>query len=200
MAVDTYITSLNLHQAFKGEDPFSENRTEDDAYSILFEKSNRSNLIVFDDADVGHSRFITETKGIGSDKVLSVSNPQHLDSFLLHIDGVLFSKQSKCDCALISDQKIAFIEFKTNAANKTKESREDCYNKCYNQLKTTVNVFDNRYEKIHESFRSKFNSLCAIGVFNPTTPATPASLKNLSVKFLREVKMKLSFTNKTKLD
>lgn len=200
MSIDlSLVKSLNLQDAFKEEGVIQRIAADDDYLEELFEHSNRATLMIHDDGELGHSCFVTDTKGLGSDKVLVVGNGSHGDAFLMHIDGVLFTDKSKCDCALVSAKEFDFIEFKSEAANKTEASREFQYDKCYNQLKTIVESFDKHYREAGEDFRKKFNSFRAFGVFNPTVPKDSASLKNLSIKFLKEVKIPLKFTNKTKL-
>jgi len=191
---------LNLQTAFKSEEPIKQIKNAEDLFRELLERSSCSNLLICDDEEKGHSCFIKNTYGIGSDKVFSVRNRNHKEVCLIHIDGVLFpKKKSKCDCVLFSENEFFFVEFKSNAANKTEVARETEYEKCYNQLLSTVDEFDRRYSKIGDDYRNRFKKVCAFAVFNPTVPRTNASQTNLRRKFSKKVHMDLQFTNKSKI-
>lgn len=193
------ISNLNLRNAFANIE-IIRNISEDKNYlALLFEHSNRSVVFVFDDAEIGYSRYVNNTAGLSQDKTLVVDNSNHLDVFLMRIDGVLFPKQSKCDCALLVSRKMAFVEFKTNAANKTEESMEAQYEKCFNQLGVTIKTFENHYKEIGESFRDKLETIRAYAVFNPTVPHANSSQKLLSARFSKEYRIKLCFDNKIKI-
>ena len=74
----------------------------------------------------------------------------------MRIDGVLFDRRSKCDCAVLFGREMDFIEFKTNAGNKTEVSMDAQYSKSYSQLLLSVKEFDKRYDGMDASFRDRF--------------------------------------------
>lgn len=191
----THITNLNLKDAFKGEKAFERIKSENDYLIELFEHTDRSSVFVCDDEDCGYSRYINDTKGYGRDRVFIIKNVNHKSVFLMRIDGILFDRRSKCDCAVLFQNEMDFIEFKTNAANQTEVSMDEQYSKCYSQLLTSILEFDRRYDLIGDSFRKKFDTIQAYAVFNPTVPSNNATQKKLSAEFAKEIKIKLSFTN-----
>ena len=144
----------------------------------LFEVSNRSQVFLCDDEEKGYSCFIFDTKGFGADKMLIVRNANHKELVLMRIDGVLFPRMTKCDCALIFDKEFDFVELKTNAANQTEESMYSQYVKSYNQIKVTVLEFEKRYRSKNLSFRDLFDTVQAYSVFNPTVPNNNATQKS----------------------
>lgn len=163
--------------------------------SKVFDTSSKSQLFVIDDATKGYSCFIADTKGYGSNRSFIIHNSGHKDIHLMRIDGVLFERMSKCDCALLFDNEFDFVELKTNAANKSTESMEYNYSNSYNQLKITIQEFDRRFENSNKSFRDLFDTILAYSVFNPTVPRDNATQKRLSALFSREMRIKLHFTN-----
>lgn len=193
------INRLLLKEAFSGCAKFDEINTDDDFFKELFDFSNRAISYVYDDLDKGYSVFIYETQEIGSDKVFIVRNKAHKDVFLLRIDGVLYKKDSKCDCAIITNNDLLFIEFKTNAANKTDNTIIGNYNKCYSQLEQTVIDFFERFKAIGFDISSCLDLICAYAVFNKSVPSDLSTQKALSVKFLKSTGIKLRFDNNVTL-
>ena len=188
-----------IYEAFKNEKALK-NISRDDSLNKLFEFSAKANAFIYDDDALGYSHFVSDTKGLGVDKTFIVENKNHQRLFFMKIDGVLFSKKSKCDCALLFGKEIDFIEFKTNAVNKTDDTREAHYAKIYNQLKITIDTFEKSYHTVGMIFREVFPKIQAYGVFNPTVPHNPSTEKFLSAKFALETKVKLHFTNKRRID
>lgn len=196
MEVDlAYLASLNLKEAFSGESAFEKIEVEEDYLTELFEQTDRSSVFVCDDENRGFSCFVNDTNGIGRDRVFFIKNVNHRIVFLMRIDGVLFDRRSKCDCAVLFGREMDFIEFKTNAGNKTEVSMDAQYSKSYSQLLLSVKEFDKRYDGMDASFRDRFEVIQAYAVFNPTVPNSNASQKRLAAQFAKETKIKLSFTN-----
>lgn len=191
------LTRLNLKKAFEGNIKFDTIVCDNDYFTELFDYSSRALLFVYDNSDKGFSVFVSDTNGLGRDKTFIVKNPNRKDVFLMHIDGVLFKKDSKCDCALLTDSAFLFIEFKSEAANRIKDGREECYKKSYSQLLATVQEFILRFQSIGVKFLSQFTDVGAFAVFNPTVPKTLSTEQILSTRFLRLTGMKLHFNNFT---
>ena len=185
---------MRLKEAFGEFELFQRISNDEDWLDILFECDTRGQLFVYDDANVGHVVYVNDTKGLGHDKVFGLVNKSHKDVFLWHIDGVIYKKTSKCDCAIITTDELEFIEFKTNASNSSQESIEDNYHKAGEQLQKIVLDVKERCTKVGVKLTSAI-PVEAHAVFNPTVPADNAMKKNISVKFLVRTGVKLSFDN-----
>lgn len=188
------INRLRLKEAFGEFDLFQHISKDEEWLDILFECDNRGQLFVYDDADVGHVVYVNDTKGLGRDKVFGLVNKTHKDVFLWHIDGVIYEKTSKCDCAVITSDEMEFIEFKTNASNNSDEAIFDNYHKASDQLQKIVEDVKERCSKVGVKLTSVI-PVEAHAVFNPTVPADNAMKKNISAKFLVRTGVKLRFDN-----
>lgn len=190
------ITQLKLKSAFRNEQKFEKVIEAKDFLEELFEHGNRGILFVHDDAYIGYSIFVEDTKGIGRDKVFIVDNREHKDVFLWHIDGVLFQKGSKCDCAVLTDGSVDFVEFKSNALNETDETIEANYKKASSQLLLTLNEVSEKCRSVGIDLQTMVE-VNAFAVFNKTVPKNSALQKSISAKFLLDSNgIKLHFDNK----
>lgn len=192
------INQLHLKEAFCDSVHFQHISSDENWLDILFECGTRGRLFVYDDAQIGHAVYVNNTKGLGRDKVFEIVNKSHKDVFLWHIDGVMYEKTSRCDCAVITADEMEFIEFKTNASNHSEEAIAGNYYKASEQLKNIVLDVKERCSKANV----KLTSLISVGahaVFNPTVPSEGAMQKNISAKFLLRTGIKLSFDNKKEL-
>ena len=178
---------------------FSKAQNNDDFLNELFENDNRGTIYVCDCEDLGHSKFIIDTKGIGNNKIFTITNPLHQDVFLWHIDGVVFAKNEKCDCAVLTNKELFFIEFKTNAVLKSNESREENHRKACNQLLNTISEVQTRCQNVGVDLL-KTVAIEAYAVFNNTIPRCSATQKRYSAYFLSKSRgIKLKFDNSKKL-
>ncbi len=179
------ITRFKFKEAFNGNARFQE-IVEDESYlSALFEHRDRGTIYIYDDANIGHSVFVENTKGLGIDKVFSLKNKAHKDVFLWHIDGVLYKKNSKCDCACITDKELSFIEFKTNAENQSDDAIIDNFEKAKDQLLLTIQDVSSKCQAIGINIR-EIVDIDAYIVFNRTVPDGNAFQKGIAAKFLFE--------------
>lgn len=192
------INSLRLKEAFSEFELFQRISKDEDWLDVLFECDTRGQLFVYDDAGVGHVVYVNDTKGLGRDKVFGLVNKNHKDVFLWHIDGVIYEKTSKCDCAVITTDEMEFIEFKTNASNNSDEAIFDNYHKASEQLQKIVKDVKERCSKVGVKLTSVI-PVEAHAVFNPTVPADNAMKKNISAKFLVRTGVKLRFDNMKEL-
>lgn len=192
------ITQLRLKGAFADSPKFQAVAQNEEFLGKLFEYSNRSTLFVHDDDSTKHSIYVENTKGLGKDKVFVVQNPKHKDVFLWHIDGILYAKDTKCDCAVLTTEEIKFVEFKSNAANNSREAIKDNYQKAHNQLLETFEDVKSRCEAVGVEL-TKVVKAEAYAVFNRTVPRNDAQQKNLSASFLKKTNIRLKFENETKL-
>lgn len=188
------INRLRLKEAFSEFELFQRISKDEDWLDILFEGDTRGQLFVYDDAEAGHVVYVNDTKGLGRDKVFELVNKTHKDVFLWHIDGVIYEKTSKCDCAIITTDELDFIEFKTNASNSSQEAIYDNYHKASEQLQKIVMDVKERCFKTGIKLTSVI-PVEAHAVFNPTVPSDNAMKKNISAKFLVRTGIKLRFDN-----
>lgn len=191
------IDQLRLKEAFSENSKFQNINNGLDFLTELFECENRGLLFIYDDSDKGHSTYVQDTSGLGVDKVFKVHNKEHKDVFLWHIDGVLFAKNSKCDCAILTDKDMDFIEFKSNAINNTEKAIETNYEKASDQLLVTLKVVSERCKSAGIELFSAVN-VKAFAVFNRSVPSNDAIRKKLSAKFAMDSEgVKLYFSNET---
>ena len=190
---------MPFKDAFSGIRKFDLINADKDYFNELFDYSNRAIIFVYDDTSKGYSVFIKNTIGLGRDKTLVVRNQKKKNVFLMRIDGILFKKDSKCDCSLLTDKDFVFVEFKSNASNKTEDAQIDNYENCYKQLYLTFNEFKKRFKKIGVDFVSLFSSVSACTVFNPTVPYNNSTEKTLSRRFLKKTGIKLRYTNEIEI-
>ena len=141
-----------------------------------------------------HKIIRKEYHELWGDKPFATERETHKDVFLWHIDGVIYEKTSKCDCAVITSDEMEFIEFKTNASNNSDEAIFDNYHKASDQLQKIVKDVKERCSKVGVKLTSVI-PVEAHAVFNPTVPADIAMKKNISAKFLVRTGVKLRFDN-----
>lgn len=192
------INRLRLKEAFGESELFQRIDKDEDWLDVLFECDSRGQLFVYDDAKVGHVVYVNDTKGLGRDKVFDLVNKNHKDVFLWHIDGVIYEKTSKCDCAVITTDEMEFIEFKTNASNNSQEAIFENYHKASEQLEKIVKDVKSRCSKVGVQL-TLVVPVEAHAVFNPTVPSDNAMKKSISAKFLVRTGVKLSFDNMKEL-
>ena len=195
----TIITRLRLKEAFNGNAKFQAVIVNNDYLNELYEHSTRGTSYVFDDLEIGHSVFIQNTRGVGRDKVFIIKNRNHNDMFLWHIDGVLYTKNSKCDCAILTEKELIFVEFKSNAENQTDEAIIANFEKAKEQLLLTIDDIRTKCKTVDVDL-SEILSIKAYAVFNRTIPNGNAYKKNISADFfLKSDGIKLLFDNKKTL-
>ena len=193
------IKRIKLKDAFSGNDKFEDVISDEDYLRELFEFSNRGTAYVFDDSEIGHSTFTLDTRGIGRDRVLVIKNRHHKDIFLWHIDGVLYAKNTKCDCAILTDKELIFAEFKANAENQTDEAIIHNFIKAKEQLLSTITDIKNKCSAAGVELEDMLH-LEAYAIFNQTVPDGSAYRKNISAEFwLQSDGIDLKFENEKKL-
>ena len=192
------IRELRLKEAFVDIQKFQAVQSDADLLTELFEWTNRGLIFIHDDEEKGHSVFVTDTKGLGADKIFRIYNAPHKEIFLWHIDGVLYSKGSKCDCAFIAEGHLGFVEFKSNAANNTGETIQGNYEKASSQLTLTFQDVKERCHNVNVDIMSG-KLVEAYAVFNRTVPRDNAHKKNVSAKFFKDNAIPLYFTNSVEL-
>ena len=155
----------------------------------MFDSTTRRSIWAMDDAKSGYTVFVSDTNGINKNKLLHIINSLNEEVVLWRIDGVLFARKTKCDCAFLHSDDITFVEFKVNAKNNSADTIEQHYNKAANQLKETFLKFCKLYG---DTFWDVFNDANAIAVFDPTVPQDNAMQKSLR-SLLADVGIDLQF-------
>ena len=189
------IERLKLKEAYGDFEEFKRISSDEDWLDVLFECSNRGRLYVYDDPEVGHVVYVNDTNGLGSDKVFDLENKSHKEVYLWHIDGVLYEKTTKCDCAVLTMDEMEFIEFKTNALNSTTEAISENYHKAEEQLQRIILDVKDRCAQVGVELTSVI-PVEAHAVFNPTVPSDNAMKKSIAAKFLVRTGVKLKFDKK----
>ncbi|MBQ8100873.1 MAG: hypothetical protein IJ169_06265 [Paludibacteraceae bacterium] len=174
--------------------------TEQDYMIALFDSEKRGVIWITDDVTAGHCVFVSDTYGVNKDKLLKVFNPNIKTLFLWHIDGVMFTKYSKCDCALLHDRLMHLIEFKANAKNESDDSIQANYEKASEQLALTFEKFEELYKNHGQDIFRVFDDIDAMIVFDRTVPQDDAYQKNIVSKFSNRTLLKLSFGNELKIE
>lgn len=105
------ITQLRLYSALRGCGQIG----VDDAY----DKRNDENLYVFDDEKLGYSVWTSNEQTVLLSKTFHAQNPNKNTLILLALDGRIITGKNiiqggVCDCALLTDKELSFVEFKTN--------------------------------------------------------------------------------------
>jgi len=188
------INKLGLKEVFKGTE--FDNVDDDMSYlDKLFEYRKTLQSYVFDDPDKGYSTFIDNTRGFGSDKCLKIRNRLLKDIFLWHIDGILFHRDSKCDCAIISNDVLNFVEFKTNAKLGTDKALEETYEKAAEQLSETISTLRKGIEAIGRDFSLIRKKIVAYVVLNKSIPQRSTYQTTVAFKFSKKNRVRLVFEN-----
>ena len=196
------LNSLSIKTVFVGQgiDPLlAQISCEQDYLVALFETETRGTIWITDDAEAGHSIFVMDTNGVNKDKLLEIKNPNIKTLFLWHIDGVMFDKYSKCDCALLHDRLMHLIEFKANAKNESDGTIQANYNKASEQLALTFEKFMELYNNHDMNLFSIFENIDAMIVFDKTVPQDDAYQKSIISKFSKRTLLNLSFGNKLEI-
>lgn len=170
-------------------------KTAEDYTVALFEGNDGHIIWITDDEKAGHSIFVSETNGVNKDKLLQINNRNRKTLFLWHIDGVMFERYSKCDCALLHDRLMHMIEFKANAKNATDDSIQTNYEKAKNQIILTFKTFKDLYAKKGFDLWDIFKDIDAMIVFNKTVPQDLAYQKSIQKQVADDIEVSLSFGN-----
>ena len=109
-----------------------------------FDKSTAAHLYVYDDMQLGYSDWADQEPEFSS-KCFHVDNPGSICIALLPLDGRIITAKEiieggVCDCLLLTEKEMCFIEFKTNATSTETLRIRDNAAKASEQLWHTYNV------------------------------------------------------------
>ena len=87
-----------------------------------FAESNDENLYVYDHQGKGHSVWTNDEDedDVSLSKTFHAQNPNRNTLVLLPLDGCIITGKHlglRCDCALLTDKELSFVEFKTNVSS-----------------------------------------------------------------------------------
>lgn len=188
----TAINNLRLKSLYASEEKFSQVQSDVDFLTELFEVENQGLVFVWDDKSKEHSTYVSDTKGIGSNRILKVINKNHVDTFLWHIDGVMFKRGTKCDCALLNNSILCFVEFKSEAKNNSAAQASFEYEKAEAQVETILTDLLSRCASAGFDI-TKLITIKGMAVFNRTVPRYNASQKAAVRKFEKAFNNKFKF-------
>ena len=150
------------------------------------------------------SGFVTPTFGQLEDlesKYFELRNPSHVPFSLLQIDnGVITSSADikRCDCSIITDKCISFIEFKANALSIKTRTISSHYRKAMIQLSTTIELFNNGLTAFGVSL-SSIRTVEANICFRRGYPRTTASEMTYRTRFANQTNVPLYFDGEMSL-
>lgn len=191
MMIPTYLNDLELPQVFS--------LSSQDVVNYI-QESNKDEHIV-DSESQRISGFVTATFGQYEDaaqKYFSVENPTAVPFALLQVDNGLIKSHDvkKCDCIIVNDAYIGFIEFKANANSDCNMTmKKHCW-KAMEQLKATIEVFNRRYIPQGKNIKSYRSNVEAFICFRQGYPKTKSSQINYRVRFKNDNGIPLSFDRK----
>jgi len=178
---------------------FPEGATDDERLEVLFSETTHAHVWVTDDDQVGHSIFVFNTNGVNKDKLLCITNPLSHSVFLWAIDGKMFAKLSKCDCALVSDSNLHLIEFKANVVSENLLTIGEHYDKATEQLSLTLQNLTKAYGNMGYDIFDIFEDVDAQIVFDRQIPQDNAYQKIVSRRFNKDNQIVLAFGNDLKV-
>ncbi len=128
-----------------------------------------------------------------------VHNPNRVPFTLLQIDGKLMRSDmnnlGQCDCAIVSDEDISLVEFKTDAL--TGNMNQNC-EKAESQLFFTCLRMNWTLRQAGDDFLSLARSLCGYVCFS-SYPKGNADYQNRQLKFFKKTGIPLYYDNRKTL-
>lgn len=144
------------------------------------------------------SEHIVDEPAFSVDKTVpgfDVKNPSSKPYSLLQIDGKMMKSDidniGQCDGAIVSDDEISFLEFKTNAT--TNKLNKDC-GKAESQIFMTAMRMNWALRRVNQDFMS-LAKIDGYVCFN-TYPKGAANYQNRQVRFLERTGIELFYSNK----
>lgn len=163
--------------------------------------SNRDEHVVDPDNGSG-SVFVSPMVGQLEEQTgrfFKINNPAKIPFSVLQIDHCIISTNevNKCDCAIVDDAELSFIEFKTNATNTTTKGFRRNTNKAITQLKFTLSIFQQELNRLGLDLDTLRQVDCYV-CFYQGYPRHTASEMNYCAEFSLDTGYALSFDpNKT---
>lgn len=169
---------------------------------IAFDKSDDENLYVYDDRSLGYSDWTNVAPAEFLSTTFHAQNPNRNTLVLLPLDGRIitgehFIRGGICDCALLTDKELSFIEFKTNVASNLDKTILEHAEKAIDQLGHTYDgIINPECQKVGIDITLKV-SIDFYVVFDNDLSVTGvrADFQDLQNEFLQEKHYPLYFQN-----
>lgn len=166
-----------------------------------FDKSNDKNLYVYDNENLGCSDWTNVLPIPALSKAFHAHNPKNT-LVLLPLDGCIITgahiiQGGVCDCALLTDKELSFVEFKTNVISLNDLTILQRANEAIVQLWHTYNgIIYPKCHKVGIDIKSKV-SIDFYVVFDNELSVTSvrADLQDLQYDFLHNNHYPLFFQN-----
>lgn len=166
-----------------------------------FDKSNDENLYIYDDESLHHSDW-TNVRPAFSSKTFHAQNPNNNTLVLLPLDGCVITGRNiiqggVCDCVLLTEKEMSFVEFKTNVTSINDDTVLQRANEAAQQLWHTYDgIIKPKCEAVGTDIKQKV-SIDFYIVFDKDFNVTgaQASLQDLQNEFLVDKYYPLYFQN-----
>lgn len=167
-----------------------------------FDKSDDENLYVYDDGNIGYSVWDNDEHAVSLSKTFHAQNPNRNTLVLLPLDGRIitgdhFIRGGICDCALLTDKELSFIEFKTNVSSDLDKTILEHAEKAVDQLWHTYDsIINPECRRVGIDITLKV-SIDFYVVFDSVLGVTGAraDIQNLQNEFLQEKHYPLYYQN-----
>lgn len=165
-----------------------------------FDKSDDENLYVYDDEDLGYSDWTNDEDEVSLSKTFHAHNPNKSTLVLLPLDGRIITgknitKGGVCDCALLTDKELSFVEFKTNVSSTKALTILQRATEAKDQLWHTYDgIIKRKCQKLGVDISLKV-SIDFYVVFDSGVTRARADFQNLQTEFLQEKHSPLFFQN-----
>lgn len=167
-----------------------------------FDKSDDENLYVYDDDTLGYSDWTNVEPTAFLSKTFYAQNPNRNTLVLLPLDGRIitgdhFIRGGICDCALLTDKELSFIEFKTNVSSDLDKTILEHAEKAVDQLWHTYDsIINPECRRVGIDITLKV-SIDFYVVFDNELGVTGAraDIQNLQNEFLQEKHYPLYYQN-----
>lgn len=169
---------------------------------VALDKSDDENLYVYDDESLGYSDWTNVALAAFLSKAFLARNPNKNTLVLLPLDGCIITgthviRGGVCDCALLTDKELSFVEFKTEVLSTNDLTILQRATEAKNQLWHTYDgIINSGCKQVGIDISDKVNVDFYI-VFDTTLSVTGAraDFQNLQDEFLQDKKSPLYFQN-----
>ena len=167
-----------------------------------FEQSDDENMYVYDNESLGYSVWTNDEHTVSLPKTFNAQNPDKNTLILLPLDGRIITGKNiiqggVCDCALLTNKEMSFVEFKTNVLSANDLTILQRANEAIDQLWHTYDgIINPKCQKVGVEVKQKV-SIDFYVVFDNNLRVTgaQASLQNLQNEFLLDKHYQLYFQN-----
>lgn len=186
--IPAYLNNLELPKVFSLSSQEVVNHILESTKDEHIVDSESQRISGFVSATFGQAEYVSR-------KYFIVENPTASPYALLQVDNGLVKSHDvrKCDCIIVNDVYIGFIEFKANATSECDVTvKKNCW-KAMEQLKATIDTFNRCYKLQGKDIKSCRPSVEAFICFRQDYPKVTSSQINYRVRFKEENGISLSF-------